>query len=153
MRRRDEAGAPPASSGVPGQGELPMHADEQAIRALHASWIAAVNAGDLAALTGLMADDAVFLAPGQAVAGRDAFGAGFVQAHARFALRCASEPREVVVVGDLARTLSRDALSLRPRDGGPAIELAGDRLTIYRRQADGRWRLARDAHTLAPQAT
>jgi ketosteroid isomerase-like protein len=35
-----------------------------------------------------------------------------------------------------------------PRAGGVAQRLAGDRLTVYRKQADGRWLLARDAHTL-----
>lgn len=35
-------------------------------------------------------------------------------------------------------------------NGGPAVRLAGHRLTIYRRQPDGRWLLARDAHALAP---
>ncbi len=30
------------------------------------------------------------------------------------------------------------------------MELAGHRITIYRKQADGLWLLARDAHTLSP---
>lgn len=38
----------------------------------------------------------------------------------------------------------------KPTNGGPVVRLAGHRLTIYRRQPDGRWLLARDAHTLAP---
>ncbi|HEY0800692.1 MAG TPA: hypothetical protein VGD54_07600 [Steroidobacteraceae bacterium] len=36
-----------------------------------------------------------------------------------------------------------------PRDGGEATELAGHRITVYRKQPDGRWLLARDAHTLS----
>jgi hypothetical protein len=51
-----------------------------------------------------------------------------------------------------AHTLSRDSLSVTPRAGGETIELAGDRLTIHRRQIDNRWLLARDAHTLSPVA-
>lgn len=39
-------------------------------------------------------------------------------------------------------------MSVTPRAGGVAMRLAGDRLTVYRRQPDGRWLLARDAHTL-----
>ena len=42
-----------------------MQSDDQAIRAVHASWIDAVNAGDVARLLTLMADDVVFLNPGQ----------------------------------------------------------------------------------------
>jgi ketosteroid isomerase-like protein len=30
------------------------------------------------------------------------------------------------------------------------MRLAGHRLTVYRKQLDGRWLLARDAHTLSP---
>jgi ketosteroid isomerase-like protein len=56
---------------------------------------------------------------------------------------------EIVVVGEVAYTRSRDALSVIPRVGGEATQLAGDRLTIYRKQPDGRWLLARDAHTLS----
>jgi ketosteroid isomerase-like protein len=59
---------------------------------------------------------------------------------------------EVVVVGDLAYTLCRDSLSVTPHAGGEAAELAGHRITIYRKQPDGRWLLARDANTLSPMA-
>jgi ketosteroid isomerase-like protein len=30
------------------------------------------------------------------------------------------------------------------------MQLAGYRLTVYRKHPDGRWLLARDAHTLTP---
>jgi ketosteroid isomerase-like protein len=43
-----------------------------------------------------------------------------------------------------------DALSVTPRAGGEATHLAGYRITVYRKQSDGRWLLARDAHTLSP---
>lgn len=45
---------------------LPMGADERQIREMHSTWIDAVNAGDLARLLTLVADDVVFLNPGQA---------------------------------------------------------------------------------------
>ena len=127
-----------------------MTADERAIRELHAAWVAAVNGNDLARLLGLMTDDVVFLNPGRAPVGRDEFPAGFTAAHREFSLRCASDLEEVTVVGDVAYTLCRDALSLTPRAGGSASKLAGNRLTVYRRQPDGRWLLGRDAHTLSP---
>jgi uncharacterized protein (TIGR02246 family) len=127
-----------------------MGADERAIREVHAAWIDAVNAGDLVRLLGLMADDAVFLNPGQAPIGRSEFPAGFSTAHQRSWIHCVSELKEIVVVGDFAYTLCRDSLSVTPRAGGQAAKLAGHRITIYRRQSDGRWLLARDAHTLSP---
>ncbi len=130
-----------------------MESDERAIREAHATWIDSVNADDLARLLGLMTDDVVFLNPGRAPFGRDGFPAVFSSAHQEFRLRCISELEEVVVVGDLAYTLCRDSLSVAPRAGGEATALAGHRITIYRKQPDGRWLLARDAHTLSPVAS
>ncbi|MGZ4972160.1 MAG: YybH family protein [Limisphaerales bacterium] len=129
-----------------------MRTDERAIRDLHSTWIDAVNAGDLARLLALMADDVVFLNPGQAPFGRDGFSIAFSAAHEQAVVRCISELEEVVVLGEVAYTRSRDALSVTPRSGGQATQLPGHRITIYRRQPDGRWLLARDAHTLSPNA-
>ncbi|MCW5892073.1 MAG: SgcJ/EcaC family oxidoreductase [bacterium] len=127
-----------------------MNADERDIRDLHSTWIAAVNAGDLAPLLGLMTGDVVLLNPGEEPLGREGFSANFSAAHRQVLIRCTSELEDVAIVGAVAYAWSRDALSVTPRTGGEATRLAGHRLTIYRKQADGRWLLARDAHTLAP---
>lgn len=127
-----------------------MEPDEQAIRELNTTWIDAVNAGDLAYLLALMADDVVFLGPGQEPFGRDKFHIGFTAAHQQSLIHCISEMAEVVVVGSLAHTWCRDTVSTTPRAGGDALQFAGHRLTVYRKQADGRWLLARDAHTVVP---
>jgi len=129
-----------------------MESDERAIREVHTTWVDAVNVGDLVGLLALMADDVVFLNPGRAPSGRDGFPAGFSAAHQQYRIRCLSEPEEVVIAGDVAYTLCRDSLSVTPRAGGQATELAGHRMTIYRKQPDGRWLLARDANTLSPVA-
>ena len=126
-----------------------MESDERAIREVHTTWIDAVNAGDLVRLLNLMADDVVFLNPGQAPFGRDGFPVGFSAAHQQSRIRCISELEEVVVVGEVAYTRSRDALYVTPRAGGEATQLAGYRLSVYREQPEGRWLLARDAHTLS----
>lgn len=127
-----------------------MESDEHTIREAHAAWIDAVNAGDLVCLLRLMADDAVFLNPGQTPFGRDGFSSNFSAAHQQVRIHCSSELEEIEVAGEVAYTRSRDALSVSPRVGGEATQLAGHRITIYRKQPDGRWLLARDAHTLSP---
>lgn len=129
-----------------------MRSDEQAIRELHSAWIEAVNARDLALVLELMADDAVFLHPGHTPFGREEFSANFSAGHEQNRIRCVSELEEVVVAGEVAYTRSRDALHVTPRAGGEARQLSGYRMTVYRRQADGRWLLARDAHTLSELA-
>jgi uncharacterized protein (TIGR02246 family) len=127
-----------------------MGADEQAIRELHSTWIDAVNAGDLAGLLAMMTDDAVFLNPDRSALGRDGFSANFSAAHQQLRIRCISELEEVVVVGEVAYTRSRDSLSVSPLVGGEENRLAGDRMTIYRKQPGGGWLLARDANVLSP---
>ena len=127
-----------------------MGPDEREIREVHSTWISAVNAGDLVRLLSLMADDVVFLNPGEAPFGREGFSANFSAAHQQVRIRCSSELEEVMIIGEVAYARSRDALSVAPRAGGEATQLSGHRITIYRKQPDGRWLLARDAHTLSP---
>ena len=127
-----------------------MEPDERAIREFHSTWITAVNAGDLVRLLTLMTQDVVFLSPGRAPFGKEEFSAHFAAAYQQLRIRCSSELEEIVIIGEVAYTRSRDALSVTPHAGGEASQLAGHRMTVYRKQPDGRWLLARDAHTLLP---
>jgi uncharacterized protein (TIGR02246 family) len=129
-----------------------MGPDERAIREAHSTWIDAVNTGDLGRLLTLMADDVVFLNPGRPPIGRDEFPAIFRAGHQQGRLRCSSELEEVVVVGEVAYTRSWDSVSVTPILGGEAMQLAGHRITVWRKQSDGRWLLARDANVLSPVA-
>lgn len=115
---------------------------------MHSNWIDAVNAGDLARLLTLVTADVVFLNPGRAPFGRAEFSANFLDAQRQVRISCLSELEEVVVASEVAYTRSRDALSVTPHGGREATQLAGHRITVYRKQPDGRWLLARDAHTL-----
>jgi uncharacterized protein (TIGR02246 family) len=67
-----------------------MGPDERAIREMHTTWIDAVNAGDLVCLHSLMADDVVFLNPGEAPFGRDGFSPSFSAAHQQARINCIS---------------------------------------------------------------
>ena len=49
-----------------------MTNDEQEIRQLVSTWMAATKTGDVETVLSLMADDVVFLMPGQPVLARDA---------------------------------------------------------------------------------
>jgi uncharacterized protein (TIGR02246 family) len=129
-----------------------MAPEERDIRAVHSAWIDAVNGGDLDRLRTLVAEDVVFFSPGQAPFGWERFSSNFTAAHQQMRIRCVSELEEVVVVGEVAYTRSRDALSVTPRADGKPAQLAGHRLTVYRKLRDGRWLLSRDAHTLSAVA-
>ena len=126
-----------------------MTTDEREIRTVHADWIEAVNAGDLAPLLTLVTEDVLFLTPGQAPFDREGFASNFTAAHREMRICCTSDLEEVVVAGEVAYTRSRDALTVTPRANGTAAQLAGYRMTVYRKQREGCWLLARDAHTLS----
>src|SRR5215831_8162482 len=113
-RRRPRASSPAGSAR---RRRLRMGPDERAIREVHSTWVDAVNAGDLVCLLSLMADDVVFLNPGQAPFGRDGFSPGFSAALQQARINCMSDLEDVVVVGEVAYTLSRDSLSVTPRAG------------------------------------
>src|SRR5215831_7928416 len=65
-----------------------MASDEREIRAMHSIWIDAVNAGDLARLLTLVAEDVVFLTPGEAPVGREGFSSNFMAAHQQMRICC-----------------------------------------------------------------
>lgn len=52
-----------------------MNKDEQAICDLVETWLAATKKGDLATVLSLMADEVVFMVPGQEPFGKEAFAA------------------------------------------------------------------------------
>src|SRR5678816_1957654 len=108
-----------------------MRTDEREIHDVHTRWIDAVNAGDLARLLTLMADDVVFLNPGQPPFGRAGFSDNFSGAHRRVRIHCVSELEEVVIAGEVAFTRSRDALSVAPQAGGQGKQFSGYRITVY----------------------
>ena len=56
-----------------------------------------------------------------------------------------SDIRELRILGDWAFMRNHIEISLTPPGGKPQRR-AGDMLTILHKEADGRWRLARDAN-------
>ena len=62
----------------------------------------------------------------------------------------AREVREPSAVRDALEKLIEPALAPLLSLRREATQLAGHRITVYRKQPDGRWLLARDAHTLSP---
>ena len=126
-----------------------MSEDEQAIRKLIATWMSASQAGDVETVLGMMTDDVVFMVPGQEPFGKEAFAAAS-RAMKDVRLDGTSEIREIKVLGDWAflRSYLQMAMTM-PTDN--TVHRAGYALTILRKEADGAWRLARDANLLTVQ--
>lgn len=124
-----------------------MTQDEQAIRELIETWTKASQRGDTATVLSLMTEDAVFMVPGRDPFGREAFesAAGTMNGTR---IDGANEIVEVQVLGEWAFTRNHIDLTITPPEGEP-IRRDGYTLTLFRKEADGRWRLARDANLLA----
>ena len=123
-----------------------MSSDEQAIRELIDTWMRASKAGDTATVLSLMTDDVVFMMPGQEPFGKDAFAA---RSEAMTGIDVQGEANiiELQVLGDWAYLRNHLDLTITPAGGTPQHRM-GYTLTIMRKQADGRWLLARDANLL-----
>jgi uncharacterized protein (TIGR02246 family) len=125
--------------------------DEQAIRELIATWHRATVAGDLPRLLSLMAEDVVFLTPGQPpMRGREAFAAGFRAAAQKFQIEPHGEIQEISVAGDWAYCWTRLSVTLIPRTSGSAMRRSGHTLTVFRKTAESGWVVLRDANLLGP---
>ena len=124
--------------------------DDRAIRDLYAQWRTATINEDVPALLKLIADDAVFYVPGQPpMRGKEDFLAVFDTVRGKFMFEAQSEFEEIAIHGDWAHVVSRLAVVMTPRDGGPAQQRAGHTLTILRKEK-GQWLVYRDANMLAP---
>ena len=128
----------------------PVSSERQAILDLMARWRGRSVAGDVDALLEMLADDVVFLTPGNAPFGKKEFEARFRKFSASASMELNHDVREVHVSGDLAYAVSHLRVTTKPRQGGASVVTEGDILTVFRRSA-GRWMLARDAN-LMPQA-
>jgi len=128
-----------------------MQNDEQEIRELVSRWMAASKAGDVDTVLSLMADDVVFLVPGQPVMRRADFASKARAQSGRDAPQIdgSSEIQEIKVLGEWAFMWTRLTVVMTPPNGAEPMRRAGHTLTILKKQ-NGRWVIARDANLLAP---
>ena len=121
-----------------------MTDDERAIRNVVDTWLAASKAGDLATVLSLMTDDVLFLTPGQPPFGKEAF-AKMSEGMKDVQVDGTSDIQEVQVFGEIAYLRNALRIVITMPDG-KVVRRSGQTLTILRKEADGRWRLVRDAN-------
>lgn len=128
-----------------------MESNEQQIRQLVAAWMSATKAGDSEKVLSLMADDVVFLIPGQPpMRGKSAFAAG-QSALQQVDIDGQSEIQEIKVFGDWAYLWSKLSVTITPKASAAPIKRSGNALSILKKQS-GKWLLYRDANLLALEA-
>jgi uncharacterized protein (TIGR02246 family) len=123
-----------------------MSDDEQAIRKVIETWMRATASGDLATVLTLMSDDVVFLVAGQKPFGKPQFEETSRRMEA-VQIDGNGEVQEIEVAGSWAWCRSQLNVVMRPAGGVP-FRRSGPTLTVFRKQPDGRWVIARDANLL-----
>ncbi len=123
--------------------------DERQIRKLIDAWIAASNGRNLPALMDMMTDDALFMTPGRAPFGKAEFAAD-VERMKGVAIDARAEVQEIEVSGP--RAYIRNHIQVELTSPGQAPKrMSGYAMSVLRKEADGRWRIARDANLVRPE--
>ncbi|HXI68373.1 MAG TPA: SgcJ/EcaC family oxidoreductase [Steroidobacteraceae bacterium] len=128
-----------------------MTDDERAIRDLVDTWMSASKAGDTEKVLSLMADDVVFTVPGQEPFGKAAFAAASA-AQQGMHIEGTSDIVELQVLGEWAFIRNYIEIAVTPPGATQAVRRAGYTLTLLRKDANGRWLLARDANLVTAKA-
>ncbi len=124
--------------------EVTSGPDVDAIRAVSAAEIAALVAEDMDAHLATLTEDCIMLPPNEpAVVGHEAIAewhGGFIE---MFDIAGGYTGSEVVVLGDWAIERYTGEVTVTPAEGDAATETIKG-IHIYRRQADGSWKIAQD---------
>ncbi|MEM1081803.1 MAG: SgcJ/EcaC family oxidoreductase [Pseudomonadota bacterium] len=125
-----------------------MTTDEQALHDLLMDYATKASAGDLQAWLSLWCEDGVQLpVDAPARSGIANIRAGMAPAFAAFDLTVTIHSVESACVnGEVGMTHCNYSVRAVPKQGGESIDIMrdGKALTIYRKQPDGRWKIAYD---------
>ena len=121
--------------------------DIEAVNALLAEHVAAVNSGDMTANLAGFTEDLVYLPPeGPPVLGKPALASFIKSFYDAFDAEIEMVPEETVVSGDWAFQWGTITGIVRPLEGGGATVLDWKYMYLYQRQPDGTWKIARDIY-------
>lgn len=135
-----------AAEGCSMQQKVDLAAEEAAIRATDAKWLAASTAHDLERVLPFWADDATILPPGApAITGKDAIRQYVSGAFAApgFSITWKTEKVEVSQSGDMAYSSGIDRISVTTPDGKTVTE-ENRGVAIWRKQPDRSWKCVLD---------
>ncbi len=118
--------------------------DEQAIREMVDTWLAASKRGDTEILLNLLADDVLFITPGREPFGKEAFENKNEQ---NSEMDADIDIKEIEVLGDWA--WMRSFLRVTFTKSGNPVRHSGHILTILKKRPDGQWVIKRDANFVA----
>ncbi len=124
-----------------------VEADIAAIEEVLNQYAVAFNAGDLELWLSLMTDETIKMPPdAPAIFGKEELRANNEPLFDNFTLEMALFPEEAQVDGDLGFARGTYTFLLTPKAGGEPIYMDGKYLTIWKRQADGSWKMSHDCY-------
>ena len=111
--------------------------------------LAAFHAKDAAKLSGYYAPDAVLAIPGRTVQGADAIKKANAEdlSDPAFKLDFTNERTDVAQSGDLAYTSGSFQVTFTSTESKKVESQTGTYVTVFRKQADGSWKVAADIAT------
>ena len=119
--------------------------EERAITAVREREIRAFNAGAVDSVLAVLTTDAVMMPPNQPMlTGTEAIRTWLQNIASQFSVEGRYTDSEIQVVGDWGIERFDGAWRLTPKAGGPPVEEQLKGIHVYRRQADGSWRIAQD---------
>lgn len=129
-----------------------MQNDEQVIRLLVHEWQTASAEGNLQRLAELMAEDVIFLTPGQApMRGRQAYMDAFQEGMKHYRIESEGEIKELQIADDLAYCWTQLTVTVTPHREGLPMRRSGNALSILRKCPEAGWVIVRDANMLTPE--
>ncbi len=119
----------------------------EAVNALLAEHVAAVNSGDVSANLAGFTEDIIYLPPDlPPVRGKPALESFVRSFFDSFDAEIKMAPEETVVAGDWVFQWGTITGAFRPLEGGDGTSLEGKYMYLYQRQPDGSWKIARDIY-------
>lgn len=125
---------------------LSFAADAPSAKQAHEAYGKAINSNNAAKFMSMVTDDIVMLSPNEpAVTGKKAVRAWVAGYYEAFTARWDKRVVSFVEAGDWAFEVYSYKQTDKPKAGGDVITDTGKGLIVYHRDADGKWRVARDA--------
>ena len=138
-----------ASCAPPAEREATTQADIDAINQLRSDYEAAYNAQDAAAVADFRADDAIGSLPNEGpTTTKDAVRSNLQATFDQFEAEIWISSEELQVTGNWSFDAGTVIQTLIPKGKGEAMERHFSYLVIWKRQADGSWKIARSVNRI-----
>lgn len=135
-----------AGCSAPASQPVSTAASDATAHEAHEAYVTAINSNNLDSLLGVLTDDVVFLSAHEPVMVGKAAVRPWLEAYLKAYKTHWDKPvQEFTVSGDWAFERYSYKSTDTPLAGGAVVEDTGWGLVIYHHDADGKWRVARDA--------